>query len=243
MTSVPAADRQGGAERSVPVRSRDKVQEVLRGGRAPSLSPAQSSLSPERRTRPPHGECAAPPFRAAGHGSALRVRLADHHRSRCAPLHLTACTDRRIRTKHGGIGLAATSVSVQAGCRWRPHATAAGHEERTRRSVVPGRHRCEGIVAVANGRESQNRGGDRQSASDAPSSRSRRAGRRPKRDLWPFLAERRSGAGRTGVKAGCAPHRIGTVKAPSPARQRPNACSRSGPPRLPRGYDAAHRCA
>ena len=40
-----------------------------------------------------------------------------------------------------------------------------------------------------------------QSASDTPSSHSRRVGAQPKRGLWPLLvAERRPGAGRTGAQ-------------------------------------------
>ena len=40
-----------------------------------------------------------------------------------------------------------------------------------------------------------------QSASDTPSSHSRRVGAQPKRGLWPLLvAERRRGAGRTGAQ-------------------------------------------
>jgi hypothetical protein len=41
-----------------------------------------------------------------------------------------------------------------------------------------------------------------QSASDTPSSHSRRVGAQPKRGLWPQLvAERRPGAGRTGAQS------------------------------------------
>jgi len=41
-----------------------------------------------------------------------------------------------------------------------------------------------------------------QSASDTPSSHSRRVGAQPKRGLWPLLvAERRAGAGRTGAQS------------------------------------------
>ena len=80
--------------------------------------------------------------------------------------------------------------------------SAAGHGERTRGPVVPGRRRRERIAAVAKGRESRSRGGDMQSASDTPSSHSRRVGAQPKRGLWPLLvAQRRAGAGRTGAQS------------------------------------------